>query len=103
MLYFALFDASGMRLQGPVLIAPADAVALLTRDLALAVGSGAQLLAAAAKEAGREVEAALPDLQPDAAALALLALEAGEACPTLRPLYLRPPDAKPQADILARR
>jgi tRNA A37 threonylcarbamoyladenosine modification protein TsaB len=46
---------------------------------------------------GRRVEAKLPDLQPNAAALAELALAAGEPLSTLRPLYLRPPDAKPQA------
>jgi tRNA threonylcarbamoyl adenosine modification protein YeaZ len=103
MLYFALFDAVGARLHGPVLIAPAEAVALLPRDLTLAVGGGAEFLAAAANEAGRDVEVALPALQPDAAALALLALEAGETHATLRPLYLRPPDAKPQAAAVARR
>jgi tRNA A37 threonylcarbamoyladenosine modification protein TsaB len=46
---------------------------------------------------GRAIEARLPDLQPNASALAELALEADETLPTLRPLYLRPPDAKPQA------
>ncbi len=45
------------------------------------------------------LDAALPDLEPDAASLALLALAAKESLPTLRPLYLRPPDAKPQAAV----
>jgi tRNA threonylcarbamoyladenosine biosynthesis protein TsaB len=43
------------------------------------------------------VEAKLPDLQPNAASLAELALAADETLSTLRPLYLRPSDAKPQA------
>ncbi len=104
MLYFALFDAGGQRLAGPVLIAPGEAVAELPADLAVAVGSGAELLRDAAKMRGRPVETALPDLQPDASTLAMLALAAGKTLPSLRPLYLRPPDAKPQATAtLARR
>jgi tRNA A37 threonylcarbamoyladenosine modification protein TsaB len=42
-------------------------------------------------------------LQPSAAALAEIAAERGESVPVLRPLYLRPPDAKPQAQQVARR
>jgi tRNA A37 threonylcarbamoyladenosine modification protein TsaB len=49
------------------------------------------------------VEVALSDLQPSAAALAELALESNETLLTLRPLYLRPPDAKPQKAAAARR
>jgi tRNA A37 threonylcarbamoyladenosine modification protein TsaB len=50
------------------------------------------------------VRAMCADLQPSAAMLAELALGANETLPTLRPLYLRPPDAKPQASMgLARR
>ena len=99
MLYFALFDAAGTRLQGPALIAPKDAAALLPDVFAVAVGSGAGLLAQAAEERGRHIEAMLPDLQPEASTLAALALAAGETSASLRPLYLRPPDAKPQAAV----
>ena len=56
MLYFGLFDAAGARLQGPVLIAPEDAAALLPDNLAFAVGSGAELLAQAAAMQGRRVD-----------------------------------------------
>ena len=52
---------------------------------------------------GHRPEAKLADLQPNAGALAELALEADETLPTLRPLYLRPPDAKPQAAAAAAR
>jgi tRNA threonylcarbamoyl adenosine modification protein YeaZ len=96
MLYFGLFDAHGALLEGPLLIAPADAAVLMPEKVGFAVGNGAALLATAAEAAGRRIEARLPELEPDAAALAVLALEAGESFPTLRPLYLRPPDAKPQ-------
>jgi tRNA threonylcarbamoyl adenosine modification protein YeaZ len=103
MLYFGLYDASGARLEGPLLMAPDDAAAELPRDLRVAVGNGAPLVAEAAARRGRELEAHLPELQPSAAALAELALESGERTPVLRPLYLRPPDAKPQAQQVARR
>ena len=43
------------------------------------------------------------DLEPNAATLAVLAEESGETVRALRPLYLRPPDARPQAQPLARR
>jgi hypothetical protein len=55
------------------------------------------LVACAVRAAGGQAEATLVDLQPDARSLALLAADLAPACP-LRPLYLRPPDVKPQAD-----
>jgi len=103
MLYFGLYGAEGDRREGPLLIAPDDAAVSLPRDVSLAVGSGAKLLAAAAERHRRPIEAKLPELQPDAAALAEIALERGESCAMLRPLYLRPPDARPQAPAVAKR
>ncbi|MGH6824751.1 tRNA (adenosine(37)-N6)-threonylcarbamoyltransferase complex dimerization subunit type 1 TsaB [Methyloceanibacter sp.] len=96
-LYFGLYDTAGRKLAGPLLIGAGEAVALLPDELGSAVGNGAALLAEAAMLRGHRVDAKLPDLQPNAAALAELALEAGEILSTLRPLYLRPPDAKAQA------
>ena len=96
MLYFGLYDGDGACLEGPLLIAPKDAVAMLPKSLSIVVGSGAAALAEAASSQGRAVRADFPDLQPNAAALAALALAANEMVPILRPLYLRPPDAKPQ-------
>ena len=103
MLYAGLYDGEGRKLDGPLLIGADEAVALLPDDLAIAVGSGAVHLAEAARRHGRQVEAIRPDLQPSAASLAELALEANETLPTLRPLYLRPPDAKPQASMAVAR
>jgi len=103
-LYFAVFDGTGCKLAGPLLTGADEALSLLPDALTNAVGTGAAHLADAAMRRGRCVDTALPDLQPDAAALADLAFEAGEALPTLRPLYLRLPDAKPQvAAPVARR
>jgi tRNA threonylcarbamoyl adenosine modification protein YeaZ len=103
MLYRGLYDEGGRKLDGPMLIAPADAAALLPRDVKIAAGSGAAILAEAAAQRGMSIEAVAPRLQPSAGALAEITLEAGETVPVLRPLYLRPPDAKPQAQTVARR
>lgn len=104
MVYFGLYDGEGRKVEGPLLLGHDEAVALLPAGLQVAVGSGAADLAAAALHRQRQIDAKLPDLQPSAAVLAELAFEAGETVPTLRPLYLRPPDAKPQAAAaLARR
>jgi tRNA threonylcarbamoyladenosine biosynthesis protein TsaB len=102
MLYLGLYDTAGRRLVGPLLIAPEEAAALLPGDLHRAVGSGAALLAEAGARAGPPLEAKLSELQPSAAALAEIALEAGQTSPVLQPLYLRPPDARPQGASVAR-
>lgn len=102
MIYFGMFEQKGRRLAGPLLLSPEEAAARLSKQVRLAVGSGAAMLAEAAARQGAKLEARLPDLQPDASALAELASEA-EGSMQLRPLYLRPPDAKPQAaSIVAR-
>lgn len=103
MLYLGLYGPDGARREGPLLIAPGEAAALLPPDLARAVGSGAAFLAEAAAAQGRRIATALPDLEPSAAALAEIAYEAGETHATVRPLYLRPPDARPQAPGVMRR
>ena len=102
MLYFGLYDAAGRKLEGPLLIDAGEAAPCFRRACR-AVGNGAAHLAEAAMVRGHRLEAKLAELQPSAAALAEIALEAAETLPTLRPLYLRPPDAKPQAPCVARR
>src|SRR5581483_1008180 len=103
MLYLGLYGPAGARREGPLLIAPDQAASRLPPDLGLAVGSGAPLLAEAAAGGGRRIDTALPDLEPSAAALAEIAYEAGETHATVRPLYLRPPDARPQPPGVMRR
>ena len=97
MLYFGLYDGAARKLDGPLLIAPDDAANLLPGALRTAVGSGAATLAEAAASRGALIAAKLPDLEPSATELAALARDSGETVPVLRPLYLRPPDARPQA------
>jgi tRNA threonylcarbamoyladenosine biosynthesis protein TsaB len=96
MIYFGLYDRTARKLEGPLLLAPDDAANRLPAGCRLAVGSGAVLLAEAASRHGLSVTVKLPELQPSAGALAVIAHECGETSPMLRPLYLRPPDAKPQ-------
>jgi tRNA threonylcarbamoyladenosine biosynthesis protein TsaB len=103
MLYFGLYDEAGGKLEGPLLIAPDEAINLLPSGLRVAVGSGAILLAEAGGRRGHPLEAKLAELQPSAEALAEIAFASGETVPTLRPLYLRPPDAKPQMPAVLRR
>jgi tRNA threonylcarbamoyladenosine biosynthesis protein TsaB len=103
MLYLGIYGEGALRRDGPILIAPDDAAKLLARDLRVAVGSGAARLAEAASASGAPVTAQLADLEPNAAALAALAEESGETVSSLRPLYLRPPDARPQTQPQARR
>ena len=103
MLYFGLYDSFARKLDGPRLIAPDDAVNFLPNALRAAVGSGAALLAEAAAGRGILIEAGLLDLEPSAIDLAALAEDSGETFEPLRPLYLRPPDAKPQAHAAAAR
>lgn len=95
-LYFGLYSTDGDRLAGPTLLAPDAAAELLPADLKVAVGSGGRRLAEAALSRGLKVEAKLPELEPSAVALAELACAADETLPSLHPIYLRPPDAKPQ-------
>ena len=97
MVYLEVFDRAHSVLAGPKLLATADVPALIGARPALVVGSGARAVASAIVEAGGRAEACLPDLEPHARSLTLLAEGLGTAHP-VRPLYLRAPDAKPQAD-----
>ena len=101
MLYFGLYDGDARQLEGPLLLSPGDAAQRLPATLRRAVGSGAASLAEAAAGRGLRIAASVAELQPSAAALAQIAYESGETSPTLKPLYLRPPDAKPQMQTVA--
>lgn len=100
--YAQLFDLAGLEAKSqPRLLAIDDAARLDARlDAAtplLIAGSGAEAVAAAARGNGRRTAAMLPDLLPDATALARIAARLVATHTPLQPLYLRPPDAKPQA------
>jgi tRNA threonylcarbamoyladenosine biosynthesis protein TsaB len=99
--YAQLFGPGGVQ-SDPLVLPIEEAGRLGGRGAITFVGSGAVAVAEAAVQDGRQARAALPDLLPDAMALAVLAadLEASEA--PIAPFYLRPPDAKPQDKAIAR-
>ena len=92
--YLQLFDPQGAPASQPQILALAVALSLLPAGTAI-LGSGGPLLQALGATLGIEVEAVLPELQPDARVLAGLADHLPIQDPVL-PLYLRAPDAKPQ-------
>ncbi len=81
----------------PLVLSPEEAARRIGPLPVMIVGSGAEPVATAVNAAGGRAEATLVDLQPDARALASMAADLVPSHP-LRPLYLRPPDVKPQAD-----
>lgn len=85
----------------PALLTPEEALARVGDQPLITVGSGAAAIAEAASRQGRTVVAALADLQPHARQLAILA-EALRPEPAIKPIYLRPPDARPQGRGMVR-
>lgn len=93
--YAQSFSPDAHPLSGP-LVAPAERVlADLPHSVSAAFGTGADVLAGAAHEAGRSLKVLGRDTAPCAASVARLGLAAEPGAPPA-PLYLRPPDAKPQ-------
>ncbi len=95
--YLEVFDRhSLLSLGAPQCLTLADGVEKLGRNPIVIAGSGSAELAAEAAREGIEATAILPDLLPDALDMLFPACELPIAG-TVRPLYLRPPDAKPPA------
>jgi tRNA threonylcarbamoyladenosine biosynthesis protein TsaB len=94
--YAQLFGASGLQAKSPPQLLAIEAASRIGEGPLVVVGSAAEAVAAAAKESGRSAMTRLPHLLPDAAALARMAFELPARQAPLVPLYLRPPDAKPQ-------
>lgn len=97
-LYVQLFEADTCaELSAAEVLSPVEAARRVAAHGAIVVGSGGDALASAAGDGLSPIEALLPNLQPHAAYLALLASTLPPVQP-VTPLYLRPPDAKPQPD-----
>ncbi|MFM9847074.1 MAG: tRNA (adenosine(37)-N6)-threonylcarbamoyltransferase complex dimerization subunit type 1 TsaB [Hyphomicrobiaceae bacterium] len=96
-LYMQVFGTSAREEVTAAELATPEAGAMrLAGRRVIAVGSGAEALARAAAVAGSgQIEVRLPDLQPRAASLLMLAAELPPV-EIVAPLYLRQPDAKPQ-------
>jgi tRNA threonylcarbamoyladenosine biosynthesis protein TsaB len=95
-------DTAASSLTGAQLLTPEAAAALNPGVPLTCIGSGAEIVAEAARRSGRLVTVRLPRLQPNARHLALLA-PALEVRKLLRPLYLRAPDAKPPSNMSLQR
>jgi tRNA threonylcarbamoyl adenosine modification protein YeaZ len=87
--YWARYDATGARVDGPNVARPADVVAEL-RGIPV-VGDGAQLYA----EVFRDLDVRPEPRYPSAAAIvSVIASHVGSPAEPLRPMYLRRPDAE---------
>lgn len=94
--YAQLFGRDGRAGRtAPLLLSPRDAAALGEGPL-FVVGSGAEAVASAARESGREAAVRLPMLRPDACTLLYMAERLAPLVAPPAPLYLRDADAKPQ-------
>jgi len=95
--YLEVFDRHSLAsLAGPTCSAIDDAARMLGPLPIVIAGSGAESLADAARRIGVEATAIAPGLLPDAFDMLFVAAEMSTSS-TVRPLYLRPPDAKPPA------
>ncbi|MBS0252429.1 MAG: tRNA (adenosine(37)-N6)-threonylcarbamoyltransferase complex dimerization subunit type 1 TsaB [Proteobacteria bacterium] len=95
--YIEVFDRHSLEsVAAPQCLAIHDAIKALGAAPIVIAGSGADALAEAANREGIEATAILPDLLPDALDVLFTACET-PVRDSLRPLYLRPPDAKPPA------
>jgi tRNA threonylcarbamoyladenosine biosynthesis protein TsaB len=92
--HFQLFGGDALEVGGAQLLTPEQAALAIASATVLVAGSGAGAVAAVA---GPQAEACLPDLQPHARMLAIVAPALPPLAP-VAPLYLREPDAKPSAD-----
>jgi tRNA threonylcarbamoyladenosine biosynthesis protein TsaB len=99
--YVQTFAPGAVETGEPLLLTAQEAARSVGRRATVVVGTGAQAVAGLAKEAGGNAEARFPDLQPHARNLAHLAPRLTPITP-VRPLYLRPPDARAQVAPLAR-
>jgi tRNA threonylcarbamoyladenosine biosynthesis protein TsaB len=103
-IYLQQFDHRGRPRSEPAVMTPPEAAATLPPGALRLVGSGAALLRAALPE---HRAAVLESAELDArwvacrAARRLAAGELAQPGPTLRPLYLRPPDARPPLPLVA--
>ena len=94
--YLQSFADGGGALDEPIAIIPGDAVSHIPQGCRRIAGSGAAMIQEAAAPWGRAFSIVSDDAAPSLRSIARLALNrSGERGPPF-PVYLRPPDAKPQ-------
>ena len=96
--YLQCFTADGTPLTEPALCTLSEAADALRPGNGLVAGSGAEALASEAARRGYQLHARFADLLPEARDLAAIAVTKSPQHRPVAPLYLRAPDAKPQAD-----
>lgn len=102
-IYVQAFGADGESLSEAQLLPSENALETLPTGITLIAGSGAAALISEGAKQDRRLVAVLPNLLPEAADLALIAVTMEPQDRPPAPIYLRPPDAKPQTGkILAR-
>jgi tRNA threonylcarbamoyl adenosine modification protein YeaZ len=101
--YLQSFSTDGGTQVGPVALSVAEAILALGAGPFRLVGSAASMMAIAAWSVGINADVDERTFLPDIAFVARLGLLADAARALPRPLYLKPPDAKPQANgVIAR-
>lgn len=95
--YMSLYNDEGEVISVPAALSPEQAVETLPdKGQVVLAGSGGVLVADAASNMELSIDCVQSELQPDAVSLAEMALTRSPVEGPLSPLYLRPPDAKPQ-------
>lgn len=94
--YVQAFSAKGIPLFDAEALTPSLAAERLGGGFNVAVGNGAGVLSRTMAEYGFDLDVLAEDLLPDAAFLAQRACDLSVSGTSVKPLYLRPPDAKPQ-------
>lgn len=100
--YLQLLDPALTPIGAPTVLPPAAAARIHASGPRLAVGTGAAALATAFRDAGIGLRVRTPR-PPTAHLLARLGAAADPAGRPPEPLYIRPPDAKPQSGASVRR
>jgi tRNA threonylcarbamoyladenosine biosynthesis protein TsaB len=101
--YFQLFEPSGRPLGPPRCDAVRECVRAIGAGPAWLAGDGASLIASEAHRAGLPYDLDAATDAPDIVALAWMGLAIDPATNPARPLYVKPPDARPNpAESIAR-
>ncbi len=98
--YAALYGRDGRELIAPFAAEASDVLTRVGDRVAAIIGSGAAILGHAAATAGLRVPTLHQIGGPDPRRIARLAAAATAPFAAAEPLYVRPPDAKPQAALL---
>ena len=95
--YFQLFEASGRPLGPPRCDTPRECVRAIGAGPAWLAGDAAALVASEAQRAGLPYDLDAARAAPDIVALAWIGLAVDASTSPARPVYVKPPDARPNA------